>query len=315
MRVCETVADIRRVVAELRQSGSVALVPTMGYFHAGHLALMREAGRRFPAVVVSIFVNPLQFGPAEDFAAYPRDLERDLRLARETGVTAVFVPPETEMYPERPDTFVDVERLNRVLCGRTRPGHFRGVATVVTKLFNIIRPDAAFFGQKDAQQLQVIRRLVQDLNFDLEIVAVPTVREADGLAMSSRNVHLSLDARRAATVLYQSLQAARAAIRAGEPDLAVVRERLAAGVTAEPLAELEYAEILVLPDLSEPKGTGEELLLAVAARFGRVRLIDNIIVRCGDQGGKKSVSENAQVQNSPGHRNRCQLELRGQHRD
>ncbi len=283
MRVCEKVAEIRSVVRELRRSGPVAFVPTMGFFHEGHLTLMREARRRFPSVVVSIFVNPLQFGPAEDFAAYPRDLERDLRLARETGVDAVFAPARTEMYPERPCTFVDVERLTGVLCGRTRPGHFRGVATVVSKLFNIVQPDAAFFGQKDAQQLQVIRRLVEDLNFGLEIVAVPTVREADGLAMSSRNMYLSPGERRAATVLYRSLQVAREAILGGERDLSAVREGLAAQIAAEPLAQLEYAEILALPDLTPPHATDKELLLAVAARFGRARLIDNVTVTIGEK--------------------------------
>jgi len=278
LRVCKTIAEIRDVVKELRRSGPVALVPTMGYFHEGHLTLMREARRRFPSVVVSIFVNPLQFGPQEDFKTYPRNLERDLALARETGVAAVFAPEVEEMYPGSVLTCVDVERLSAVLCGCTRPGHFRGVATVVTKLFNIIRPDAAFFGQKDAQQLQVIRRLVRDLNFDIEIVAVPTVREPDGLAMSSRNVYLSPEERRAAVVLYRSLVAARERILAGESDLAAVEEQLAADIAAEPLAVLEYAAILALPDLTPPTDEDRELLLAVAARFGRARLIDNVTV-------------------------------------
>lgn len=280
MRVCETIAEIRDVVKKLRQNtGPVALVPTMGYLHDGHLTLMREARRRYPGVVASIFVNPLQFGPGEDLEAYPRDLERDLYLARENGVAAMFVPGVAEMYPEQACTFVEVERLTGVLCGRTRPGHFRGLATVVAKLFNIVRPDAAFFGQKDAQQLQVIRRLVKDLNFDLKIVAVPTVREPDGLAMSSRNIYLSPAERRAATVLYWSLKAARDEILSGARDLGLVRERLAAQIAAEPLARLEYAEILAWPDLSPPDDTCQELLLAAAAYFGRVRLIDNLEVR------------------------------------
>lgn len=281
MQVCETIAEVREAVRALRNRGPVALVPTMGYFHEGHLTLMREAHQRFPVVVVSVFVNPLQFGPAEDLQAYPRDLERDLRLARGTGAAAVFVPSENEMYPEQFCTFVDVERMSGVLCGRTRPGHFRGVATVVTKLFNIVRPDAAFFGQKDAQQLQVVRRLVRDLNLNLEIVAVPTVREADGLAMSSRNAYLNPRERRAATVLYRSLQSAREAIVSGKRDPAAVQERLAAGIRAEPLAELEYAEILALPGLTPPGNGDSELLLAVAARFGRARLIDNVVCTFG----------------------------------
>ncbi|MBE0466060.1 MAG: pantoate--beta-alanine ligase [Candidatus Desulforudis sp.] len=283
MQVCETIAEVREVVRELRNSGPVALVPTMGYFHEGHLTLMREAHRRFPVVVVSVFVNPLQFGPTEDLKTYPRDLERDLRLARGTGAAAVFVPSENEMYPEQFCTFVDLERLSGVLCGRTRPGHFRGVATMVTKLFNIVRPDAAFFGQKDAQQLQVVRRLVRDLNLNLEIVAVPTVREADGLAMSSRNAYLDPRERRAATVLYRSLQSAREAVVSGRRDLAAVQERLAAGIRAEPLAELEYAEILALPGLTPPGDDDSELLLAVAARFGRARLIDNVVCTVEDR--------------------------------
>ncbi len=278
MRVCATVAEIRAVVAGLRRSGGIALVPTMGYFHEGHLTLMREARRRFPNVVVSIFVNPIQFGPNEDLGAYPRDLERDLRLAREAGVAAVFVPGPDEMYPDQACTFVQVDGISAVLCGRSRPGHFRGVATVVAKLFNIVQPDAAFFGWKDAQQVLVVRRLVRDLNLDLEIISVPTVREPDGLAMSSRNTYLTPAERRAAPVLYRNLLAAREAVLSGE-DLPAVRDRLAAAIAAEPLAGLEYAEILALPGLTAPGPGDRELLLAVAARFGRARLIDNVIVR------------------------------------
>ncbi|ACA58669.1 pantoate--beta-alanine ligase [Candidatus Desulforudis audaxviator] len=305
LRVCATVAEIRDVVAGLRRSGGIALVPTMGYFHEGHLTLMREARRRFPYVVVSIFVNPIQFGPNEDLEAYPRNLERDLRLAREAGVTAVFVPGTDEMYPDQSCTFVQVDGISGVLCGRSRPGHFRGVATVVAKLFNIVRPDAAFFGWKDAQQVLVVRRLVRDLNLDVEIIAVPTVREPDGLAMSSRNTYLSPAERRAATVLYRSLLAAREAVLSGE-GLPAVRDRLAAAIAAEPAAGLEYAEILALPGLTAPGPGDRELLLAVAARFGRARLIDNVVVRLPGEmvrskvaavsGGRgNNAPENAQV--------------------
>ncbi|MEW6541617.1 MAG: pantoate--beta-alanine ligase [Bacillota bacterium] len=293
LRVCGTVAEIRAAVADFRRSGGVALVPTMGYFHEGHLTLMREARRRFPHVVASIFVNPIQFGPGEDLEAYPRDLPRDLRLAGEAGVKCVFVPDTGEMYPDQARTFVQVDGIDGVLCGRSRPGHFRGVATVVAKLFNIVRPDAAFFGWKDAQQVLVVRRLVRDLNLDLEIVAVPTVREPDGLAMSSRNSYLSPAERRAATVLYRSLLAAREAVLAGE-GLPAVRDRLAAAIAAEPRAGLEYAEILALPGLTAPGPDDRELLLAVAARFGRARLIDNVMVRLPGERSAQRVAASIQ---------------------
>ncbi len=279
MEVCRTIGAIREYVRRAREKGPVALVPTMGYFHEGHLTLMREAKKAYPTVVVSIFVNPLQFGPAEDFGSYPRDPERDLALAQEVGVDAVFMPDEAEMYPGPQYVFVDVQKMDQVLCGRSRPGHFRGVATVVAKLFNIVRPDAAFFGQKDAQQLQVIRRMVRDLNFDLEIHAVPTVREPDGLAMSSRNTYLSPEQRAAAPVLYRSLRAAERAIKAGERDRRTVERLMADIIASEPRAELDYAEIYRLPDLERVDVLEGELLLAVAARIGRARLIDNLIVK------------------------------------
>ena len=279
MEVCKTIGAIREYVRRVQVRGPVALVPTMGYFHEGHLTLMREAKKACPTVVVSIFVNPLQFGPAEDFGNYPRDPERDLALAEEVGVDAVFMPDEAEMYPLPQYIFVDVEKMDQVLCGRSRPGHFRGVATVVAKLFNIVRPDAAFFGQKDAQQLQVIRRMVRDLNFDLEIHAVPTVREPDGLAMSSRNTYLSPEQRAAAPVLYRSLRAAEQAIKGGERDRRTVERLMADIIASEPQAELDYAEVYRLPDLERVDVLEGELLLAVAARIGRARLIDNLIVK------------------------------------
>ena len=201
----------------------MGLVPTMGYLHEGHLELMRRARERCGIVVASVFVNPTQFGPNEDLARYPRDLERDARLAAEVGVDVIFNPPVEEMYPPGYCTYVDVERITENMCGASRPGHFRGVATVVTKLFNIVRPDAAFFGQKDAQQALVIRRMAADLNMDLEIVTVPTVREPDGLAMSSRNVYLDPEQRRAALVLAGSLDRAVEAVRAGEDVLQIRR--------------------------------------------------------------------------------------------
>lgn len=279
MRVCTTIGDIREFVRGARRRGAVALVPTMGYFHEGHLTLMREAKKVCPTVVVSIFVNPLQFGPAEDFGRYPRDPGRDLALARGAGADAVFMPEPAEMYPSPQRTFIDVEKMSRVLCGSSRPGHFRGVATVVAKLFNIVRPDVAFFGQKDAQQLQIIRRMVRDLNFDLEIRAVPTVREPDGLALSSRNAYLTPEQRAAAVVLHRSLQAGALAIRDGERDRRTVERLMYGMMAAAPQAEPDYAAVRRLPDLEPADELEGELLLAVAARFGRARLIDNIILK------------------------------------
>ncbi|MGQ9497437.1 MAG: pantoate--beta-alanine ligase [Desulfotomaculales bacterium] len=279
MRVCHTVQEVRDFVRAARAEGLVGLVPTMGYFHDGHLALMHRARSECRTVVVSIYVNPLQFGPREDFRSYPRDPERDLRLAEGAGVDMVFMPDDGEMYPPGYATYVDVEGLTDKLCGRSRPGHFRGVATVVTKLFNIVCPDRAYFGEKDFQQALVIRRLAADLNLDLEIITVPTVREPDGLAMSSRNVYLSPAERQAATVLYRSLVKTRDAILAGERDPGRARRILAATIAAEPLAELDYAEVYGLPWLAELDRLEGEVLLAVAARVGRARLIDNLVVK------------------------------------
>lgn len=281
MEVCQTIAEIRKYVGRARERGIVGLVPTMGFFHDGHLTLMREAAKVCPTVVVSIFVNPLQFGPTEDFRDYPRQPERDLALAREAGVHAVFMPDTAEMYPLPPALFVQVERMDEVLCGRSRPSHFRGVATVVAKLFNVVAPDMAFFGQKDAQQLQIIRRMVRDLNFNLELRAVPTVRDSDGLALSSRNVYLDEKQRAAATVLFRSLDRAQEAIRSGERNREAVEKLMTGMISAESVAQLDYASVLSLPDLDPIEHLEGSVLLAVAARFGRARLIDNVIVKIG----------------------------------
>lgn len=277
MRVLSTVSEVRKVVQESQRP--VGLVPTMGFFHEGHLSLMRAARETCATVVVSIFVNPLQFGPREDLDAYPRDLPRDLAMAEGVGVDLVFAPGVQEMYPERQLACVEVEKISEGLCGAKRPGHFRGVATVVAKLFNIVQPDAAFFGQKDAQQLQVIRRMVQDLNFPVTIVPCPIVREPDGLAMSSRNVYLTPEERRAAVVLYRSLKRAENLIAGGEHDAGKIESFLAESIASEPLARLDYAEVRALPDLAAKPVLSGEVILAVAAYFGRARLIDNLIVR------------------------------------
>ncbi len=279
MKIVHTIAEIREFVRQARLAGcTVGLVPTMGYLHEGHLELMRRARERCGVVVASVFVNPAQFGPNEDLARYPRDLERDARLAEEVGVDVVFNPPVEEMYPPGYCTYVDVERITENMCGASRPGHFRGVATVVTKLFNIVRPDAAFFGQKDAQQALVIRRMAADLNMDLEIVTVPTVREPDGLAMSSRNVYLDPEQRRAALVLAGSLDRAVEAVRAGERDVLQIRRLVEELIRAEPLARIDYVEIYSYPGLEPVERLQGQALLALAVKFGQTRLIDNVIL-------------------------------------
>ena len=279
MKIVHTIAEIREFVRQARLGGrTVGLVPTMGYLHQGHLELMRRARERCGLVVASIFVNPAQFGPNEDLARYPRDMERDARLVEEVGVDVIFNPPAEEMYPPGFCTCVDVERITENLCGASRPGHFRGVATVVTKLFNIVRPDVAFFGQKDAQQALVIRRMAADLNLDLEIVTVPTVREPDGLARSSRNVYLDPAQRRAAPVLARSLERAAEAVRAGERDVQKIRRLVEDLIRAEPLAQIDYVEIYSYPGLEPAERLQGPALLALAVKFGPTRLIDNVIL-------------------------------------
>ncbi|MDK2854839.1 MAG: pantoate--beta-alanine ligase [Bacillota bacterium] len=280
MEVLETVAAVRaRVRAERRAGKSIGLVPTMGYLHEGHLSLIRRARAECDFVVVSIFVNPLQFGPQEDYNTYPRDLNRDTRLAAEAGADVIFHPTPEEMYPAGFQTHVEVEKLSQGLCGAFRPGHFRGVATVVTKLFNIVGPDRAYFGEKDAQQLAIIRRMVRDLNLDVEIVPMPIVRESDGLALSSRNTYLSPAERRAATVLYRALVYGRDLIAAGERDGLRVRDAVRRTLESEPLvSRIDYVAV-VDPDTLEEKTTlSGSVMLAVAAYIGKVRLIDNIKV-------------------------------------
>lgn len=257
----------------------VGLVPTMGYLHEGHLSLVRAARRECAAVVVSIFVNPTQFGPQEDLDRYPRDLPRDLALLQAEGVDLVWTPTAEVMYPTGYQTWVTVEQIAAPLEGAMRPGHFRGVATVVAKLFNAVQPDRAYFGQKDAQQALVIRRMVADLNFPLEVVVCPTVREADGLAMSSRNVYLNPQERQAAPVLYRALTAAQAAYQAGERDAERLRQVMRAVLSCEPLAHVQYVSCAKLDDLQEWQGevTGKALL-SLAVLIGSTRLIDNLVV-------------------------------------
>lgn len=281
MDVISRVADMRAWVADARRAGkTVGLVPTMGSLHEGHLSLMRAAGAAHGAVVASIFVNPLQFGPREDYATYPRDLERDAHLAAGAGADAVFAPTVAEMYPqgyENMRSFVEVGGVSEGLCGASRPGHFRGVATVVAKLFNIVEPDEAFFGQKDAQQVAVIRQMAADLNMRLRITAVPIVREADGLALSSRNVYLNPAERQAAPVLYRSLRLAADLMAAGERDAGAVRRAMGAVIAAEPLAAVDYVAVCDPATLGELATVGRSALVALAVRIGKTRLIDNIL--------------------------------------
>lgn len=277
MRVLETIADFR--AARRLLSGSLGFVPTMGYLHQGHLELVRHARAACEHVAASIFINPTQFGPNEDLARYPRDLPRDLDLLRAAGVDLVFTPTPAEMYPPGYSTYVEVENVTTTLEGARRPGHFRGVATVVCKLFNIVQAQQAFFGQKDAQQTVVIRRMVRDLAIPTEIVIVPTVREADGLALSSRNVYLDPAQRAAAPVLYRALQAAQTLYTRGERNAAVLRAAVHELLAAEPLAQIDYISVADRQTLHEIDGRIERgALVSLAARFGTTRLIDNVML-------------------------------------
>jgi pantoate--beta-alanine ligase len=264
----------------LRQQlkGTVGFVPTMGYLHEGHLALVKQARIENSAVIVSIYVNPTQFGLREDFGAYPRDLDRDLSLLRAEGVDIVFIPSDEEMYPSGFGSWVDVEKVTEQLEGASRPGHFRGVATIVAKLFSIVQPTRAYFGQKDAQQVIVIKKMVTDLNMAIEIVVVPTVRESDGLAMSSRNIHLNLRERQAATILFKALALARQLRQDGENDADKIRRRMTLLVQKEPLAQIDYISIADTETLEELPLLDRPAVASLAVRIGKTRLIDNMLL-------------------------------------
>lgn len=281
MQVVTQIARLKQVVHAAKSNGkTVGLVPTMGYLHEGHLTLMRQARAEQGLVIATLFVNPLQFGPQEDYADYPRDLERDCKLAESTGIDILFAPSVDEMYPAGGGkilTYVDVDKITATLCGASRPGHFRGVATVVSKLFNISEADVAYFGQKDAQQVAVIRRMVEDLNMNVKIVAVPIVRETDGLALSSRNKYLDPSQRQAALVLSRSLAKARELLTAGVCDSAAILSAMRALVDNEPLAEIDYIQIVDTLTLESIDKIGSSALLALAVRFGKTRLIDNML--------------------------------------
>ncbi|HEX9024425.1 MAG TPA: pantoate--beta-alanine ligase [Geobacteraceae bacterium] len=279
MKIVTEIKEMQELALAARGAGTtVALVPTMGYLHEGHASLMREGRKRAGLLVTSIFVNPTQFGTGEDFTTYPRDLEGDSKLAAACGVDVIFAPGAGAMYPAGYQTFTDVERLTLPLCGASRPGHFRGVTTVVEKLFNIVQPHLALFGKKDYQQLAVIRRMVADLNIPVEIIGMPIVREPDGLAMSSRNSYLSPRERESALCLSRSLHAAGALYREGERDVALLRERVVAVISAEPAATIDYVELLDGDTLEKTNEAHDRTLLALAVRVGKTRLIDNCIL-------------------------------------
>lgn len=287
MKVIRTIDELRAELRQRQQSGlgRIGLVPTMGYLHKGHASLMRRAREMTETVVLSIFVNPIQFGPGEDYETYPRDEERDLNLARDEGVDVVFIPTVETMYPQPIKTKVTVAEITSLLCGASRPGHFDGVTTVVSKLFHIVKPDYAFFGMKDAQQVAVIEQMVRDLNMDITIVPCPIVREADGLALSSRNVYLKPEERAQALVLSRSLKKTREAIASGQLVTAgQVRQLLRKTISVAPLADIDYVEVATFPELAALKDeqiisdVNGRVLLALAVRFGRTRLIDNTLL-------------------------------------
>lgn len=278
MNIVKTIQEVRGHVKAWRTEGlSVGFVPTMGYLHEGHQSLIKKAAEENDRVVVSIFVNPMQFGDKRDLETYPRDLEKDSAVCEAAGADLIFHPETEEMYGQDFSTYVDMDNLTEVLCGRSRPGHFRGVCTVVMKLFNIVKPDRAYFGQKDAQQVAVIKRMVRDLDMDLEIVACETVREADGLAKSSRNVHLNPEERKVALVLHQALRAAEKKLAAGVTNPLDIQKSIREKITAEASVKLDYAEVVDLETLKPVSRIEAPALVAAAVYVGKTRLIDNFI--------------------------------------
>lgn len=280
MKILKTVSEVREFVKDKKTNGkTIGLVPTMGYLHEGHASLIEKSASQNDITIVSIFVNPTQFGPTEDLDKYPRDLEHDTKVAEKAGADAIFHPTPSEMYPNGYSTYINVENLTAGLCGKSRPTHFRGVTTVVGKLFNITQADRAYFGQKDAQQLAVIKRMVYDLNFNIEIVPCPIVREESGLAKSSRNVYLSDEEKREALVLSRSLKEAERLFNDGERNADILKKRITDIIESSPIANIDYVEIVdfeTIQPISEIKG---EALVALAVKFGSTRLIDNTILR------------------------------------
>jgi len=282
MEIARTIEEVKQKVRDWKKSGlKVGFVPTMGYLHEGHLSLVREARKRTDRVVVSIFVNPTQFGPNEDYQVYPRDFDRDRELLSKEAVDLIFYPSVEVMYPEGYKTYVEVKDLQDRLCGRSRPGHFRGVCTVVLKLFNIVQPEEAFFGWKDAQQVIILQKMVEDLNLPVKIVPLPLVRDDDGLALSSRNTYLSPEERKAALVLSRSLDLAAELIKSGEKRAEVIKNRMLELIQQEPRARVDYVEIVDLKTLEPLEQVQDNTLIALAVFIGRTRLIDNLRIISG----------------------------------
>ncbi|MBO8140145.1 MAG: pantoate--beta-alanine ligase [Thermosipho sp. (in: Bacteria)] len=278
MEVVKNIQEMKKISNNLIENKkTIGFVPTMGYLHEGHLSLVRKARENNDIVVVSIFVNPTQFGPNEDYNSYPRDLDRDLELLKNLNVDYVFTPEVSDMYPEDFSTFVEETQLSKFLCGRSRPGHFRGVCTVVTKLFNIVRPTRAYFGQKDAQQFRVLRRMVRDLNMDVEMIELPIAREKDGLALSSRNTYLTPEERKEATRLYKSLLKAKELVESGIKDTQIIKSEMKK-ILDQPLLKIDYIEIVDEKTLEPVNKVENKVIVALAVYVGKARLIDNIIL-------------------------------------
>jgi pantoate--beta-alanine ligase len=276
MRIIKSVKQMQSFSTSLRMDGKkIAFVPTMGYFHEGHLSLMKEAKKMADCLVVSIYVNPTQFGPKEDFSKYPSDLDRDLKMAESVNVDVIFYPPDNEMYPANYQTYVDVEKVTQNLCGMSRPGHFRGVATVCNKLFNIVKPDFAVFGKKDFQQFVTIKRMVDDLNMDIQIVGFPTVRESDGLAMSSRNKYLNKDERKSALTLFKALKLAQKLYSNGEKKSSVIITEVEKLIKRAPFTTIDYIKICDTRTLKDADKIKNQSVIALAVKVGKTRLIDN----------------------------------------
>ncbi|AAK80857.1 pantoate--beta-alanine ligase [Clostridium acetobutylicum] len=276
MEILHSISDVKKYIKQWKKEGlTIGLVPTMGYLHDGHKSLIERASKENDKVIVSDFVNPIQFGPNEDLDVYPRDLDRDAEVCTKAGASILFNPEPSEMYFDDAVTFVNSSKITDILCGARRPGHFRGVCTVVTKLFNITCPDRAYFGEKDAQQVAVIKRMVRDLNFDIEIVACPIIREEDGLAKSSRNSYLSSEERKAATILSKSLNLAKELLDNGEKNVYNIKKAIIIEIGKEPLAKIDYVEVVDSLSLKSVSKVQQSILVAIAVYIGKIRLIDN----------------------------------------
>lgn len=281
MKVVHKISEVREIVNTWKREGlSVGLVPTMGYLHEGHQSLIKKAVEQNDRVVVSVFVNPMQFGENEDLASYPRDLEKDKKLCEETGADLIFNPTPEEMYPEGFCSYVDMNSLTKELCGKSRPIHFRGVMTVVSKLFNIVTPNKAYFGMKDAQQLLIIKRMVKDLSFGIEIVGCPIVREEDGLAKSSRNTYLNEEERKAALILYKTINLGKKLLEEGERDISILLSKMKENINKEPLAKIDYVEVVDIESIEKVDTIKDTVLVAIAVYIGKTRLIDNFVFEC-----------------------------------